>query len=312
MRLFIIGNGFDIFHGLHTKYSDYRNFLDETIVSRFEKMADNAGLTKEATWSDIETTLGVCWNSLQSSYFSLYSNDENDCIELRTDMEQDFSFIFGFTGELFYSFINTAQTKAVKPVFHFEKDDIFVNFNYTNTLERIYNILPERILHIHGMLDDIQPMSFVGSDILPRFNTLEEAEVIEPIVKAKNWNSELVRSTIQFGAYPVIPYSGSITDDKVIKEIQELQDLFVKHPEHNMSVLQKFISNFQPETIDEVVISGTSIGKCDSPYFVKILMPNLKHSKWSFYCFSPKDMNNYTSICGANGITPNWLQYPKV
>lgn len=312
MRLFIIGNGFDVFHDLHTKYSDYRDFLDATIVSEFERWAGEAGLTKETTWSDVEAALGVCWNSLQSSFFSLYSNSEKDCIELETDMETDFSFVFHFTGELFYSFINKAQNKKVKPIFQFERDDIFINFNYTNTLERVYCILPERILHIHGMVNDIQPNSFIGSDVLPRFNTVEEAEVLESIVKAKNWNSEYVRSTIQFGAYPVIPYSGSITDDRALEQIQEIQELFVKHPEQNMSTLQKFINGFKLEAIDEVVISGTSIGKCDLPYFVKVLMPCLKHSKWSFYCYSPKDMDNYTSICKNNGITPHWLHYPKV
>lgn len=312
MRLFIIGNGFDIFHELKTKYSDYREALDETIVSKFEKMTSNSGMTKEATWRDIEAALGVCWNSLQSSFFSLYSNSFNDCIELETDMEQDFSFIFDFTGVLFYDFINKAQSKDAEPRFHFEKDDIFVNFNYTNTLERVYSISPERILHIHGMLDNIQPSGFLGSDILPSFNSIEEAEVSEPIVKAKYWNSDLVRSKIQFGAYPVFPYSGSITDDRTLHEIQRMHELFVKNPEQNMDKLQKFISEYHPEIIDEVIISGPSIGECDLPYFVKILMPTLKHSKWSFYCFSPKDMENYTSICAANGITPNWLKYSEV
>ena len=46
------------------------------------------------------------------------------------------------------------KTKMVSPpAFNMDSSQIYLNFNYTNTLERIYHISPKKILHIHGSLE---------------------------------------------------------------------------------------------------------------------------------------------------------------
>ena len=41
---------------------------------------------------------------------------------------------------------------------------MFLNFNYTHTLERLYGIASERILHIHGQIGDKWDKIELGHD----------------------------------------------------------------------------------------------------------------------------------------------------
>lgn len=80
--LLIIGNGFDLYHNLATKYSDYRNWLkvhDKQVVkdfdsfvyavecSDFENSLDcTRGSAREDNprWCSLEESLGIEWNDL--------------------------------------------------------------------------------------------------------------------------------------------------------------------------------------------------------------------------------------------------------
>lgn len=62
MNLYIIGNGFDLFHNMKTRFEDFRDFLsdkDFTLLSEFEtfySITNNEGyLIKE--WNNLEEIL---------------------------------------------------------------------------------------------------------------------------------------------------------------------------------------------------------------------------------------------------------------
>lgn len=52
--------------------------------------------------------------------------------------------------------ISSIDMEKIKKIIGFpQKDDaLFLSFNYTNTLETKYNILPDKICHIHGVCGD--------------------------------------------------------------------------------------------------------------------------------------------------------------
>lgn len=66
MRLFIIGNGFDLAHGLKTKYEDFRKYLEENnenFLYRLEYMygfcrESNKKYVEKYLWQDFEKNLG--------------------------------------------------------------------------------------------------------------------------------------------------------------------------------------------------------------------------------------------------------------
>ena len=83
----------------------------------------------------------------------------------------------------------------------FYKHAVCVTFNYTDTIERLYGVEINRVLHIHGSLNNVKNDECLGGNILPFFNSAEEAEIFaKPIIESDIWNSDIIRAEIQFGA----------------------------------------------------------------------------------------------------------------
>ena len=79
-----------------------------------------------------------------------------------------------------------------------DKSALYITFNYTNTLERIYNIDNDNIFHIHGNLDLVDYRNILAW-VIPSFSTIEEAEVAEQVQVNEN-NNDTVRKHVQFGS----------------------------------------------------------------------------------------------------------------
>ena len=183
-KLFIIGNGFDSAHKLPTKYSDFREFLNEECDGQISYMpATHMGRDCD-TMADRETTAGLLidliddttrgdkWEDFEDamgryqylSYFDDYGMDEamaaDDDDEVyrtiynREDIVSELSCCILEVKNLFSEWIDSIDVSIAKPQARFMKlfDDEteFLTFNYTNTLETVYNISKSKICHIHG------------------------------------------------------------------------------------------------------------------------------------------------------------------
>lgn len=204
-KLFIIGNGFDCYgHNMPTQYIDFKDFLlrkypdsamdfdglleaiqmpdggeeydmDE-VVSSIVKTIDECSAPE---WRDLEECLGT--NFIENIVY------ENEWSYKETDIEDD-DYIFhsvyenedssrsivdayGKIAELFAEWvfedlanIDYARIKRFKrrPLF---ENGLFLNFNYTATLEEVYKIRSGNICHIHGYcLDDNSKIYFGHGD----------------------------------------------------------------------------------------------------------------------------------------------------
>lgn len=161
--LYIIGNGFDIHHGLDTRYSDYQNYLygigESYLVGQLESfypdIVDNRD--RAYKWGDVEKALG------NIDYIATY-NECNDDVEIDYDHmmqtaatledkpQQMLEEILDRLHITFENWINSIDVSADKDdtLYLFNPDGIFLNFNYTDTLEVIYNIHRSSITYIHG------------------------------------------------------------------------------------------------------------------------------------------------------------------
>ena len=154
MRLFIIGNGFDRAHDLPTRF----DLHFKTIANQYElyNFWDIYQTQNVNIWSDFENnlahpdfnTLEEIFNGYEPDYYSDRESNRNAII---TQID--------LNGNLYrslYEFANNAERQLVntnplsKFEFEFSINDLFITFNYTHTLEKLYNIDKSRILHIHG------------------------------------------------------------------------------------------------------------------------------------------------------------------
>ncbi|MCD7954046.1 MAG: bacteriophage abortive infection AbiH family protein [Synergistaceae bacterium] len=184
-KLFIIGNGFDLAHGLSTKYIDFYNYLCKTYKVAYveedrivpEGSSDKDGDIVYDRTEVVEyivnllfRTIDVNWNNFEETLGNLDFYPDFDYLEQLFDKEGDrdwwhegtnneqlaseLSNCVYIIGDLFEEWINTIKTFAVKQITKFAdlisiQDDYFLNFNYTRTLENVYGVT--NVCHIHGI-----------------------------------------------------------------------------------------------------------------------------------------------------------------
>ncbi|MGV3009796.1 bacteriophage abortive infection AbiH family protein [Streptococcus thoraltensis] len=181
-NLFVIGNSFDIAHGLPTSYCCFKNFLrkeakiqktDEELLKLplfdtthpyYGLCSDNAGNMSDEELARFYYHLllkisilndDLEWNQFEENLAEIYRLP--DWQELAENMEK-VAYIMETvypeaTQRLFLQWIegiSLKNTKAIKETITSHKEDsYFLTFNYTNVLEEIYHVPEERICHIH-------------------------------------------------------------------------------------------------------------------------------------------------------------------
>jgi len=189
-KLFIIGNGFDLAHGMKTRYSDFRDYLvekyeidedlidtdgyeipvpydlpkggeeydDTTASAAIIKTLDN---TEGGQWKDVEKSLGeldfgVFLDDWAGNYNSDDDNAFRDSVYRNEDNARNLCGALRLIGGYFQDWVRTIKVSHILlPDFQgliSPENDLFLNFNYTKTLEKLYNA--QNVCHIHGTQDE--------------------------------------------------------------------------------------------------------------------------------------------------------------
>lgn len=193
-HLYIIGNGFDIHHDIPSKYYDknggncFRKWLDENDCDLLCKIDDNFGYQEDEWWEKFEEnlanveTLKVAYEEAFEHYPDFGSDDFHDrdwyeaemAVEIR--LNSVFSEISKALGKWITQLPNGNRGKKIKLAL---ENSIFISFNYTRTLEDLYNIPSDRILHIHGSVDDGTLVFGHGLQYSDLRKKMEEFEKVE-------------------------------------------------------------------------------------------------------------------------------------
>lgn len=173
--LYLIGNGFDLFHGLPSDYyyfgcyliKNYPEFYSELgrmygfktmIGSHFLEEFEDA-VEYDLFWSKFEERLGLLdplWLE-ESLIDNLDLEYLDDAVDIEIPEVTNADTIKKYFNEWVVNTLNTnAGLKIVaselgKKKLDLSEDSFFVNFNYTSILEIIYGIPDKRIFHIHGV-----------------------------------------------------------------------------------------------------------------------------------------------------------------
>ncbi len=168
-HLYLIGNGFDVFTGLKTRYLDFRWWLENHYIFVYDALNDIYGSDGE-WWYDFESQLGkLNIENYIADYTPRYKSieDLSKSIKEKREFENKNSLphnvlfsnrcssrLEGLLDILHYCFekwVQSVQKFKNWKITHLEVDNsYFINFNYTDTLEILYKIPEERVLHIHG------------------------------------------------------------------------------------------------------------------------------------------------------------------
>lgn len=285
MRLIICGNGFDLHHGYKTGYYDYRNFLLENYPDSCSAFEDfpYINLSGSDKWSDLEQSLTIGYeecieNAVDEGYPDWNDNSDSRWHGIDIDLKEQTKFIFDFTGRYFFQWLTDTDFSDPRELMDLDANDCYLTFNYTSTLEKVYNIKPENIMHIHGQIDFVDETGELTKSI-GDITTTGQVEVTEEIQfgSVEN-NGETIKAEMERKYGQDDFYGASI--EPGIYNIIEFCKVASKNLEMNYDSLNNFINN---NVIEEVVVMGHSLIGVDCPYYADIIVPKLKDCRWVFH-----------------------------
>lgn len=177
-HLYIIGNGFDIFTGIKSSYADFKRWLQRKYPFIYENLCDTYKMEGE-WWNDFEINIGkldifsFVDKFIQKNYKDeLSTKDEGNNKAEELNIPPSFltenpcaDRLAGLLDVLQYCFekwvYDILDTIDVPNRIYLEKQDsYYINFNYTDTLQLLYNIQEDRIFHIHGRATNRERLVF--------------------------------------------------------------------------------------------------------------------------------------------------------
>ncbi|WP_026528728.1 bacteriophage abortive infection AbiH family protein [Butyrivibrio sp. VCD2006] len=291
-KLYVLGNGFDLEHDLPTRYKDFKSYLEIHNKEFLNKLASVYDVfmvedhyieddytnpwpkeyffdNSEKWWQDFENSLGngeefeYNFRIMAENMIDNMRDDDGDPMPdiestLETEFEKNYSFMERLNDNVLDWIRSIEVDKANKRTDRFSKNDAYyLVFNYTNTLEKVYEVDRSDICYIHGSAGEGRVIMGHGNK-----EALYTAEENYKIKKNDKYNSMNNEAEIDWAIYSF--YKASFKDTENI--IEENEYYFSKYG-----------------NVDEVHILGHSLGEVDWPYFAEIKRNIKPKAKWYFY-----------------------------
>lgn len=286
--LFILGNGFDIAHGIKTQYSEFRKYILSLYPDSFDMRDEivyledfwniEAGeFAAEILMHAMDKSCGENWSNFEealayvnfNSKLPFANHKENETYE--EDMELIKEYLL-YIDVLTSGFINCskiwqdffrmwikgierqiesgqfARINVLQELFNFD-DSLFLTFNYTKTLQKLYGI--KKVIHIHNRVG--QKLIFGHGELNQIYNT---DRTTGPCISSSFFD-DMIMSFKKDTSSPLKKYN----------------DFFKKIDHH----------------INKVYSYGFSYGKVDSIYIKKIIERINPNSIWYFTSYESND-----------------------
>ncbi len=285
--LFIIGNGFDIAHGIPTKYRDFREFIIKSYPEAFEYRdevtliediadIDSEEFAAEILLSTMDKVAGDDWSNFEEALayvnfdhkFPLPNHKENETEEEDNELMKNYLLYMDmltsgyiacskYWQEIFRLWIKEVQSNIEKDMFIGKEslkelfslpNTFFLTFNYTKTLQYLYSV--KKVIHIHNRSG--QKLIFGHGQN-----------------NATYWN----------------------TADKVVIGSSFLDDMLMSFKKDTLSPFKKYNDFFKKldNNVDKVYSYGFSYGKVDGVYIKEIIKRISPETTWYFTSFESKD-----------------------
>lgn len=292
-RLYIIGNGFDRYHNLPTGYNDFHRFVInnhpnlENTFEEYFKLGTKSSTDNQKLWTDFENDLSTFnWKAFFNEINQIDVLDESFrpsfTYGLEDDLEQETDILISNIREAFEDWLTDLSLESIEKKLYFEEASIFLNFNYTLTLEEVYQIPSEKILHIHGDVEND-----------PGY-----------LVFGHNKNLRAKPKFDKYGETTRTPFSDSEANaQQPFYRLQKpVKDIIRENKD--------FFNNLQE--INEIIVLGHSLNMIDIPYFKKIKKYAADSSKWKVSFYSDEEKASHLNSLQKIGIDQYSIEFFKM
>ena len=289
--LYIIGNGFDLYHGANSSFSHFKEYVKRKNHGLFMEL--ESFFMPHDLWSNFEANLALLNRTIPLYAAEFMKPDPKvDFDDLKiADIIMPCDFAGGMLDELlkniriiFHRWILTVKLHHSNLNAKLWINDYarFINFNYTNFLESIYGIERERINYIHGYYLNKMGSLIVGHSTSHDKLFDDWIESIKPEYdrmyinkKGKKYN----KRDILYNAYLNEDYHDPIIEIAV-ERIEGYFGDSLKDSDQIVKDNKEFFE--QLSGIKYVYVLGHAISPVDARYYYEIINQNKDSSaiKW--------------------------------
>ena len=180
-----------------------------------------------------------------------------------------------------------------------EKNAFYLNFNYTDTLEKYYRIPRKNILYIHNKADFDSKVLILGHGIHP--GKFEVGSFKMP----QNTGDEISESWED---------DDSIESDYSYKSAKdELLEYFTKSLKNTSRIIEENMSFFQSiKDVSDVIVLGHSLSEVDIPYLKEVAVSISKSALWSVTYYKDDEKKKFQRSLANIGIVENHINLIKM
>ncbi len=159
-KLYIIGNGFDLHHGFRTRYEHFKLYLQDNKKDELLSfLMEYFEIEDDDTWKSFEENLGnfdfdLFYDNRNNINADSYNLSWSSSYGLLDELQEDSKYFISELRNEFEAWISEVDISFTGSLLDLSANQLFLTFNYTRTLEDLYNIDPSNILHIHGIVNN--------------------------------------------------------------------------------------------------------------------------------------------------------------
>lgn len=260
-RLFIIGNGFDLHHGIPSRYSDFGRYVEQKDPTVHRLIREYLFVDKDF-WNEFEDRLASFDSDAVIDYaenflVSYGADDWSDADHHNFEYEIE-QIVEGIATKLRKHFADWVRGLPIpvadtSPILRcVDQYALFLSFNYTPTLQSLYNVPEHNVLHIHGCSR----------------NTNDE------IVLGHGWeqqNEEMLSRHVD-----------ESTDTRVAGGYRLIDDYFAATFKPTIKTIERHKLFFASlRNVSEVWVLGHSLSEVDISYFDEVLAHINPSTSWT-------------------------------
>jgi len=177
--LYIVGNGFDLHHDIPSDYNAFGRYLKAVDRDTYALVEEYFPVDDDAFWWQFEARLADfdCDSLLEnlSHFMTPYGADDwsdSGHHDFQYEVSEAVETISKTMRSHFADWVRTLPIPAVdkfqRPLVRLDQEAVFLTFNYTSTLQKLYRIEPSHVLHIHGAAADPTESLVLGRAWKPR------------------------------------------------------------------------------------------------------------------------------------------------
>lgn len=286
-KLYVIGNGFDLWHGIPSSLAEFKRYMQSADLDVYREVEEYLPVGED--WCDLEKALAELDTDMLTDnlghFMASYGADDwsdsghhdfqyevgNVVKRLSTDLQRQFAV---WVRKLPVP----TRDNFVRRLLQLDRQALYLTFNYTDTLNTLYGINIEQVLFIHGCATKPHDELVLGHAWAPQVRrSLNDRSDIEEV------------------------------DTRQVEANNIIDDYFSATFKNSEEIISQHSRSFDAlNSIDQVIVLGHSLSSVDGAYFHALReQPSIAVAQWYIAVRTPEEWMEKQQLLTSFGVKAN-------